>query len=83
MKNAVTFDLIKTDNRTRARRGVLHTPHGDVQTPVFMPVGTQATVKAMKPEEVEMLLNLDKGTLSIEQEQDSIASIIKIKDKQH
>ena len=55
MKNAVTFDLIKTDNRTRARRGVLHTPHGDVQTPVFMPVGTQATVKAMKPEEVENL----------------------------
>ena len=34
---------------------------------------------SMKPEEVEMLLNLDKGTLSIEQEQDSIASIIKIK----
>ena len=55
MKNAVTFDLIKTDNRTRARRGVLHTPHGDVQTPVFMPVGTQATVKAMQPEEVENL----------------------------
>ena len=38
---------------------------------------------SMKPEEVEMLLNLDKGTLSIEQEQYSIASIIKIKDKQH
>ena len=53
MKNAVTFDLLKTDSRTRARRGVLHTPHGDIQTPVFMPVGTQATVKAMKPEDVE------------------------------
>ena len=38
---------------------------------------------SMKPEEVEMLLNLDKGTLSIEQEQYSIASMIKIKDKQH
>ena len=38
---------------------------------------------SMKPEEVEMLLNLDKGTLSIEQKQYSIASIIKIKDKQH
>ena len=38
---------------------------------------------SMKPEEVEMLLNLDKGTLSIEQEQYSIDSIIKIKDKQH
>ena len=55
MKNAVTFELKKTDDRTRARLGVLHTPHGDVQTPVFMPVGTQATVKAMKPEEVEKL----------------------------
>lgn len=53
MKNAVTFDLIKTDKRTRARRGVVHTPHGDIQTPVFMPVGTQATVKAVKPEDVE------------------------------
>ena len=52
---AVTFDLLKTDSRTRARRGVVHTPHGDIQTPVFMPVGTAATVKAMRPEEVEEL----------------------------
>lgn len=52
MKHAVSFDLYKTDSRTKARRGCLHTPHGDVQTPVFMPVGTQATVKAMKPETV-------------------------------
>ena len=55
MTDAVTFDLKKTDSRTRARLGTLHTPHGDVQTPVFMPVGTQATVKAMKPEDVEKL----------------------------
>ena len=53
--NAVTFEKLKTDPRTKARRGVLHTPHGDVQTPVFMPVGTQATVKAMKPEDVANL----------------------------
>ncbi len=52
MKHAVTFTLIKTDSRTAARRGCVHTPHGDIQTPVFMPVGTQATVKAMKPETV-------------------------------
>lgn len=52
MKHAVTYDLIKTDSRTSARRGVVHTPHGDIQTPVFMPVGTQATVKAMRPEQV-------------------------------
>jgi queuine tRNA-ribosyltransferase len=54
-KDAVNFTLLKEDPRTRARRGVLHTPHGDVQTPVFMPVGTQATVKAMKPEDVARL----------------------------
>lgn len=53
MHDAVTYDLIKTDGRTRARRGILHTPHGDVQTPVFMPVGTKATVKAMTPEQLK------------------------------
>ena len=53
MKHAISFELLKTDPRTRARRGVIHTPHGDIQTPVFMPVGTQATVKAMRPEEVK------------------------------
>jgi len=50
---AVTFNLLKTDERTRARRGIVHTPHGDIQTPIFMPVGTAATVKAMRPEQVE------------------------------
>ncbi|MBP3815251.1 MAG: tRNA guanosine(34) transglycosylase Tgt [Firmicutes bacterium] len=53
MKHAVTYECIKKDEKTGARRGVLHTPHGDVQTPAFMPVGTQATVKAMLPEQVE------------------------------
>ena len=52
MKHAVTYELIKKDRYTSARRGIIHTPHGDIQTPVFMPVGTQATVKAMKPEDV-------------------------------
>ncbi len=41
------FDLINTDPDTGARRGCLHTPHGDIQTPIFMPVGTQATVKGV------------------------------------
>ena len=49
----VTFDLIKKDARTHARLGTVHTPHGDIQTPIFMPVGTQATVKAMTPRELE------------------------------
>ena len=53
MKHAVSYELKKNDKNSGARRGVLHTPHGDIQTPVFMPVGTQATVKAMTPEQVE------------------------------
>jgi queuine tRNA-ribosyltransferase len=43
------FDLLKTDTHTAARRGRLHTRHGIVQTPIFMPVGTQGTVKASTP----------------------------------
>lgn len=53
MASPVTFDLLKNDKTTGARRGVVHTPHGDIQTPIFMPVGTQATVKAMTPRELE------------------------------
>ena len=53
MNQPLTFDLLKTDARTGARRGVMHTPHGDIQTPIFMPVGTQATVKATTPRELE------------------------------
>ncbi|WP_130863797.1 tRNA guanosine(34) transglycosylase Tgt [Bacilliculturomica massiliensis] len=52
MQHAVTYELIKNDPRTRARRGRVHTPHGAIETPVFMPVGTAATVKAMRPEQV-------------------------------
>ncbi len=47
------FEVNKVDAQTRARLGVLHLTHGDVQTPIFMPVGTQATVKAMSPMEME------------------------------
>ena len=53
MKPAVTYELLHEDKNSGARRGVIHTPHGDIQTPVFMPVGTQATVKSMTPEELE------------------------------
>lgn len=52
---SVGFTVIKEDTATRARAGVLHTPRGDVPTPVFMPVGTQATVKALTPHEVREL----------------------------
>jgi queuine tRNA-ribosyltransferase len=47
------FDLFATDGRARA--GILHTLHGDVPTPVFMPVGTQGTVKAVSPRDLKDL----------------------------
>ena len=48
-----SFEVEHVDKQTGARLGLLHTPHGDIQTPVYMPVGTQATVKAMTPRDVE------------------------------
>ncbi|WP_408954831.1 tRNA guanosine(34) transglycosylase Tgt [Natroniella sp. ANB-PHB2] len=47
------YKLEKTCNDTKARMGEFSTPHGNVKTPVFMPVGTKATVKTMTPEELE------------------------------
>jgi queuine tRNA-ribosyltransferase len=47
------FEILKRDTTTKARLGVGHTAHGSFQTPAFMPVGTQATVKGMTPEELE------------------------------
>lgn len=55
MRHAVTYELIKTDSQTKARRGRIKTPHSVIETPVFMPVGTAATVKAMRPEQVAEL----------------------------
>ena len=53
MKEAISYELLHVCRQSGARRGVIHTPHGDIQTPIFMPVGTQATVKAMTPEELK------------------------------
>ena len=50
---AITYELLHVDKNSGARRGIVHTPHGDIQTPIFMPVGTLATVKAMSPEELK------------------------------
>ena len=47
-----SFEVVKECPKTGARAGVFHTPHGDILTPVFMPVGTQATVKGLKPEDL-------------------------------
>lgn len=50
---AIRYELIKTCKQSGARLGKLHTPHGVIDTPIFMPVGTQATVKSMTPEELK------------------------------
>lgn len=52
---AIRYELIKTDKQTGARLGIVHTPHGSFETPTFMPVGTQATVKTMSPEELKAI----------------------------
>ena len=49
------FQLTHTCSKTAARAGVLTTGHGEIETPIFMPVGTQGTVKALTPEELEEL----------------------------
>ena len=50
---AVTFRIDATDGAARA--GVLHTAHGEIRTPAFMPVGTKGTVKSLHPDEVRAL----------------------------
>lgn len=52
---AITFELVARCSQTAARAGILHTPHGSIKTPIFMPVGTQATVKAMTTDELEVI----------------------------
>jgi queuine tRNA-ribosyltransferase len=52
---AIKFEVIKECKKTKARLGKLYTPHGVVDTPIFMPVGTQATVKSITPRELERL----------------------------
>src|SRR5262245_21415593 len=47
---AVRFELRGLDPHSGARLGTLHTPHGSIETPAFMPVGTQATVKGLTPD---------------------------------
>lgn len=52
MGKAITFEITHVCRQTGARTGLLHTPHGTVETPMFMPVGTAATVKFVSPEEL-------------------------------
>ncbi len=55
MNENFRFELLHVCRQTGARRGRLHTPHGVIETPVYMPVGTQATVKTVSPEELKEL----------------------------
>ncbi|MFB9327224.1 tRNA guanosine(34) transglycosylase Tgt [Paenibacillus aurantiacus] len=52
---AIKYELIKVCKQSGARLGRVHTPHGVIDTPTFMPVGTQATVKTMSPEELKQM----------------------------
>lgn len=52
MAQNFSFEVVKECPDTGARAGILHTPHGDILTPIFMPVGTQATVKGLTPSQV-------------------------------
>jgi queuine tRNA-ribosyltransferase len=47
-----SFEITSTSSESKARAGVIQTAHGEIKTPVFMPVGTQGTVKAMSPEDL-------------------------------
>lgn len=48
-----SYEVIKQDPKYGARAGILHTPHGDIETPIYMPVGTQATVKGVLPRDLK------------------------------
>ena len=50
-----TYEVLAEDPGTHARAGVFHTAHGDIHTPVFMPVGTKGTVKGLLPDTVASL----------------------------
>jgi len=48
----IRFDILQEDKYTNARVGIIHTPHGSFETPVFMPVGTYACVKSVSPDDL-------------------------------
>lgn len=52
MQSPVSFEIVKRQPGTLGRAGVIHTPHGDIETPAFVAVGTKGTVKSLKPEDL-------------------------------
>jgi queuine tRNA-ribosyltransferase len=53
MNSGFSYEIVAEDKFTNARAGILHTPHGSIDTPTFMPVGTQATVKTLDQEDLQ------------------------------
>ena len=53
MSKEFYLEILHVDKNSNARYGILHTPHGNVEVPMFMPVGTLATVKTLTPEEIK------------------------------
>ena len=51
----MSFEILKKSSVSRARLGVIHTAHGDIHTPAFMPIGTYGAVRSLSPEEVRGL----------------------------
>ena len=52
-KDYFSYELIKTDSKSHARAGVLTTPHGKIETPIFMPVGTNSAVKSLTGDQIK------------------------------
>jgi len=52
MSSPITFEILKRQEGTIGRAGIIHTPHGDIETPAFVVVGTKGTVKGVKPEDM-------------------------------
>ena len=52
MSSPISFEIIKRQSGTLGRAGVIKTPHGDIETPAFVVVGTKGTVKSIKPEDM-------------------------------
>ena len=65
-ENRKSFEVLTADPNSQARRGLLNTPHGKVQTPVFMPVGTAGAVKGVTPDFYYEHVRAGKGTFTDE-----------------
>jgi queuine tRNA-ribosyltransferase len=52
MQQPISFEILKRQSGTLGRAGIIHTPHGDIETPAFVVVGTKGTVKSLKPEDL-------------------------------